>query len=150
VQTFSLRPAAEVDAATIKRLIHQVGINPLGLYWQNFILAVDEQGRMIGCGQIKKHFDGSHELASIAVTPNWRGRGVAKAIIQDLMSRQNSLLYLTCRSGLVPFYQKFGFEPAEYKELPPYFRRIYHLKGLFERLRLMPAEGIAILVKRGA
>lgn len=150
MQAFSLRSAGKADAAAIKRLIYQVGINPLGLRWQNFILAVDEQGQMIGCGQIKEHYDGSRELASIAVDPNWRGRGVATTIIQELLHRQNGLLYLTCRTGLTPFYQRFGFEPAEFTELPPYFRRIHHLSGLLRRAKWMPAEGLAILIKRDA
>jgi N-acetylglutamate synthase-like GNAT family acetyltransferase len=149
VQTFSLRPANNADAAAIKRLIYQVGINPLGLHWQNFILAIDEQGQMIGCGQIKRHFDSSRELASIAVVLGWRGRGVATAIIQELIRKENGVLYLTCRTGLTPFYQRFGFEPAKYTELPPYFRRIYHLSGVLQRAKWAPAEGLAILIRRG-
>jgi hypothetical protein len=43
-----LRPAMEADFPAIKALIHQVGINPMGLAWPNFILAVDEAGAMVG------------------------------------------------------------------------------------------------------
>ena len=83
---YSLRLAAQSDFPAIRRLIHEVGINLLALDWRHFILAVDANDHMIGCGQVKHHKDGSLELASIAVQPEWRrqlktltdGRGVPK------------------------------------------------------------------------
>ena len=52
------RPAQASDEAAIKALIRAVNINPIGLKWQRFMVAVDENGRLIGCGQIKPHRDG--------------------------------------------------------------------------------------------
>jgi hypothetical protein len=45
-----LRPATRADAGVIRSLIHTVGINPIGLNWRRFILAVDERDVMLGCG----------------------------------------------------------------------------------------------------
>jgi N-acetylglutamate synthase-like GNAT family acetyltransferase len=143
---FSLRPARPEDQAAIRQLIRDVGINPLGLHWERFVLAVDAPGAMIGCGQIKIHGDGSRELASIAVVEAWRGRGVASEIIHHLIARHDPPLYLTCRAGLGTFYQRFGFRPAQTNELPPYFRRLERLVGLFRFLRLMPREGLLIMI----
>lgn len=44
-EDFTLRTARAEDDAAIRKLIHQVGINPLGLHWERFILAVDHWGR---------------------------------------------------------------------------------------------------------
>jgi N-acetylglutamate synthase-like GNAT family acetyltransferase len=143
---FTLRPAAPQDFPAIRRLIRQVGINPLGLHWERFILAVDEDGIMIGCGQVKQHGDGSHELASIAVVDAWRGKGVASAMIRHLMQQENSRLFLTCRTGLGSFYQRFGFREAQANELSPYFRHLSRLVTSLRILRLMPAEGLLIMV----
>ncbi len=120
----TLRPATAGDFRAIRRLIHQVQINPTGLDWRRFVVAVDGNGLMRGCGQLKPH--GSHviELASIAVEPSFRHQGVAGAIIQHLISAAPRPLYLTCRSGLEPFYARWGFRALEVSEMPPYYRRL--------------------------
>ncbi|MEW6505766.1 MAG: GNAT family N-acetyltransferase, partial [Chloroflexota bacterium] len=116
------------DARQIRRLIYSERLNPLGLDWRRFWLAVDESGKMIGCGQVKPHWDGSRELASIAVVRNWRGRGVASAIIRQLLAENPPPLYLTCRAELTGFYARFGFQEAgNPAELPPYFRQVARL-----------------------
>jgi N-acetylglutamate synthase-like GNAT family acetyltransferase len=143
--SFTLRRARQEDETDIRRLIRQVGINPLGLHWERFLLAVDAQGAMIGCGQIKIHSDGSRELASIAVAEAWRRRGVARAIIRRLMASQDGRLYLTCRSELGPFYRRFGFREAARNELSPYFRRLSKLAGWLGAFHLMPQEGLLIM-----
>jgi amino-acid N-acetyltransferase len=104
-------------------------INPSGLDWRRFVLAVDESGGMIGCGQVKPHGDGTRELASIAVVPEWRGRGVARAIIEYWLARAEPPLWLTCNSGLIPMYQKFGFQEIR-DNLPPYFKRLRRIAGV--------------------
>ena len=131
---YNLRRATQQDDAAIKALIHQVGINPMGLDWHHFLLAVDEKDRMIGCGQIKPHFDGTCELASIAVAPERRGQGIARAVIEALLAENSPPLYLTCRSVLSSMYEKFGFRLLQRSELTPYFKRIWRLAGLMHRL----------------
>jgi N-acetylglutamate synthase-like GNAT family acetyltransferase len=143
---YTLRPAEAQDFPAIRKLIRRVGINPLGLHWERFILAVDEDRSMIGCGQVKQHGDGSHELASIAVVEAWRGQGAASAIIRRLMQGENGPLFLTCRTSLGPFYQRFGFREAKAGELPPYFRHLSRLAVSLRSLRLMPAEGLLIML----
>jgi N-acetylglutamate synthase-like GNAT family acetyltransferase len=138
---YCLRPALQADFPTIKALIHEVGINPTGLDWQRFVVAATEAGEMAGCGQIKPHADASLELASIAVTPAWRKRGVASAIIQHLIasqadSAQPAPLFLTCRASLGNFYTQFGFREIPPAEMTPYFRRLHHLAHLFQTLHV--------------
>ncbi len=126
----SLRPAAAEDASAIRRLIHQVGINPIDLDWRRFVLAVDPAGRMVGCGQLKPHGRQVVELASIAVREGWRGQGIARLIIEHLLEIGPRPLYLTCRSPLGPFYAMWGFTAIRLEEMPPYFRRLARLVSL--------------------
>ncbi len=137
---FSLRPATALDARDIRNIIHQVNINPTGLSWRRFTLAMDEQDQLIGCGQVKEHKDGSPELASIAVLPEWRGKGVARRIIEHLLEQHPGRLYLTCRAPLVGLYQRFGFEVIEYEEMPAYFQRIKKLVEVYSRLSHQPSQ----------
>jgi N-acetylglutamate synthase-like GNAT family acetyltransferase len=135
---FSLRPATQADAKTIRNIISQVRINPLALDWHRFTLAIDTRGNVIGCGQIKPHADGSFELASIAVLPEWRNQGVARRLIDYLLEQNPGTLYLTCQSMLGPMYQKFGFNAIETDEMTPYFRRLSRIVHCIGKLTRQP------------
>jgi N-acetylglutamate synthase-like GNAT family acetyltransferase len=126
----TLRAARETDFARIKELIHVGGINPMGLDWKRFVVAENAQGQVIGCGQIKPHGQEILELASIAVDPETRGQGIARKIIEHLLSNSPRPLYLMCRSGLGILYEKFGFRTLGYDEMPRYFQRISKLAGM--------------------
>lgn len=141
---FILRPAAREDSLAIRALIHAVAINPTGLDWRRFLIAVTPDGRLVGCGQVKPHRGGARELASIAVIPEIRGNGVARAVIERLLADQREELYLTCRASLGPFYNKFGFRTAQAAELPHYFRAVQRFAGAIQRLGIMD-EGLLIM-----
>lgn len=125
-----MRPALETESTAIKDLIHLVGINPTGLDWKRFIVAVTPEGQVIGCGQLKPHGADVLELASIATLPAYRKQGIATAIIKHLFAQSPRPLYLTCVSTMGPFYETFGFYALEYEEMPRYFQRLVKLAGL--------------------
>ena len=126
---FTLRPARETDSKPIKDLIHLVGINPTGLDWKRFVVAVNAQDRVIACGQLKPHRGEILELASLAVRPEFQGRGLGRLIIEELLKKSPRPLYLMCMSKNGGLYEKFGFRTLEYKDMPRYFQRISKLAG---------------------
>ena len=101
-------------------------INPTGLHWRRFVVA-EEHGRIVGVGQVKPHYDGSRELASLAVVPDRQGQGIGSAIVRTLLAHAPGPLHLMCTDRLEPYYARFGFRRLEVAEMPPYFRRIYRL-----------------------
>ncbi len=131
---FALRPARESESSQIKELVHLVGINPMDLNWKRFVVAVNDQDEMIGCGQIKPHGTEILELASIAVYPEHQGQGAASAIIQYLLANSPRPMYLMCESSRGSLYKKFGFRAIVYDEMPRYFQRISKLAGLMTTL----------------
>lgn len=145
---YNLRRAEKGDATAIRRLICQSGINPLGLDWRRFWVVSTQTGQIAACGQIKIHRDGSRELASIAVAPDHRGRGLARAVIEHLLANQSGRLYLTCRLGLRGLYEKFEFtvvpDPAE---MPPYFALVWRFARRIGRI--IPAFGGLLVMRRG-
>ena len=143
-----LRPALEKDFPAIKALIHASRINPNGLDWRRFTVAETPDGQFIGCGQLKPHSDGTLELASLAVIPSQRGKGVARVIIQKLLAAAPRPLYLTCRSQLGPLYEKFGFRGISGDELPRYFRRISKLAGLVNALHLIQDKLLVMVLDK--
>lgn len=73
------------------------------------VLARDAQGRAIGTGRLTP----DATIGRIAVLPEWRGRGVGKAIIRVLLE-QARLLHLTAvtlhaQAHAIPLYEGFGF-----------------------------------------
>lgn len=131
---YKLRPARETESRAIKDLINSVGINPMGADWKRFVVAVNVQEDVIGIGQIKPHGKEILELASIAVDPEYRGQGIARAIIEYLLKDSPRPLYLMCESKNGALYEKFGFREIPYKEMPRYFQRISKLAGLASTL----------------
>jgi N-acetylglutamate synthase-like GNAT family acetyltransferase len=130
----TLRPARESESRQIKELIHLVGISPMDLDWRRFIVAANDRDEMIGCGQLKPRGTKILELASLAVYPEYRGQGIARAIIEHLLKDSPRPLYLMCESSLGPLYEKFGFRAIFYEEMPRYFQRISKLAGLVTTL----------------
>jgi N-acetylglutamate synthase-like GNAT family acetyltransferase len=137
-----------MESAAIKDLIHSAGINPMDLDWRRFIVAVDGRDQIIATGQIKPHGAKAdiHELASIAVVPDYRRQGLARAIIEFLLKDSPRPLYLTCRSKLEPFYEKFGFRAIAYDEMPRYYQRLAKLLGLLSTVaRLEHTERLSVM-----
>ena len=141
--TITLRPATPADEKRIKDLIHEVGINPMSLDWQRFIVAEDE-GLFVGCGQVKPHGDGALELASLAVIPARQGQGIGSILIKAFMAREPGELYLTCRGGLAPYYRQFGFEEVEVEAMPRSLKTLYRAARMFSKV-IGAGEGLSIM-----
>lgn len=144
----TIRPAARGDDHILRGLVRSEHLNPMGLDWRNFRVAENSGGRIVGIGAVKTHGDGSREMASIATAPEWRDRGVAGAVIREILAGETGPLYLTCRDSMALFYERFGFRAIERSEMPPYFRRLHRLftaaTGIFRlknRLLVMRRDG---------
>ena len=140
-----IRHALESESTQIDDLIHLVGINPSGLDWKRFIVAVNEAGQVIACGQIKPHGGNIYELASIAVSPEYRGLGLARAVMERLLAESTRPMYLMCISHNGPMYEKFGFQVIEGKQMPRYFARI---KKIFNIADVFRKTGEELLVMK--
>ena len=140
---FYLHRGTSNDMRAIKRLIRKARINPFSLKWRRFTLAVNKDGALIGCGQLKRHGAGLLELASLAVEKKWRRQGVARAIIENFISTSKKNLWLICNSTMVPFYNRFDFEEVRGSRVhSSYFRRtmvIASVVRLFNRKADYPA-----------
>jgi N-acetylglutamate synthase-like GNAT family acetyltransferase len=141
----TLRKASPVDARFIRKMVREANIFPFALDWRRFLLAVDGEGTIAGCIQVKPHGDGTREMASLVVVPARQGAGIARVMIEAVQAGNERPLYLTCRGALQPLYRKFGFRTLKTAQMPPYYRR---LRRLFEILRfvLRLNEELAVMV----
>mmetsp|Transcript_36941 Transcript_36941/g.59773 ORF Transcript_36941/g.59773 Transcript_36941/m.59773 type:complete len:218 (+) Transcript_36941:335-988(+) len=131
---YTIRAARADDMSDIKKWISQEKMNPLGLNWRNFVVAMsDDDGSIIGCAQIKTlleptfadgffYLENNKELSSVFVRPEFRGRGVGTAMVQKLVEGPPAPvpLFLTCPSSGMKFYEQFGFSriPEDDKSIP--------------------------------
>lgn len=126
-----LRAGAAEDQATIRRMILDEGLNPTYINWVNFLVAEEVTEapaggrRIVGIGQIKPYKDGGRELASIAVLPAYRSRGVAALIIQTLLAQERGPVYLMCGNTMPAYYRRFGFVEVDAAALPYTMRRLF-------------------------
>ncbi len=138
----TIRKALKKDASAIRALIWMVQINPFGLNWRHFLVAVDEQEQVVATGQIKPHHDGTRELASIATHPGYRGQGLASDIIRRLADETERPIYLHCQERMGPFYARFGFRRLDVEEMPGEYAREIRALDFF---RKWMAKGMAVL-----
>ena len=144
---YRIRQATSQDASAITALIRRVRINPNHLDWQRFWLAVDSQDRLLGCGQIKPHNDGTFELASLAVQPEAQGQGIGQALMAHLLANSPRPLYLICRARLLTYYQPFGFREVLPTEVTPSFRATWRIFSILKRTHFEGLQG-RIMIKQ--
>lgn len=135
--SYRIREAVAADQATVRRIVRAAWLNPTGLYWRRFLVA-DEGERIVGTVQLKPHSDGSLELASLAVVPERQSQGIGAALVAAAQARAGRELYLTCRSSLESYYQRFGFRRVAPAELPRNLGRMYVLANLILGLTRRP------------
>jgi amino-acid N-acetyltransferase len=80
---------------------------------QEFMVAVDETGAVVGAGALHVMWEDLAEIRSLVVAESARGRGIGHAIVGALIERAASLglRRVFCLTFEVDFFAKHGFEP---------------------------------------
>jgi amino-acid N-acetyltransferase len=130
-----IRPAIADDQFAITMIVRAAWLNTRDLDWRRFLVAQWGQD-IVGVGQVKPHKDGSRELASIAVVPEWQGQGVGGALVRALLARENGPLHLMCNAHRETYYERFGFRRLDRSAMPPYFRRFAQIAPVIGLLSL--------------
>ncbi|MBN2110306.1 MAG: GNAT family N-acetyltransferase [Methanosarcinaceae archaeon] len=67
----------------------------------------EAKGRIVGAGAIVN--DTFPEIHSIAVHPNYRGRGIGTSLVNYMISRIPDISYVYARTASPVFFEKAGF-----------------------------------------
>ncbi|GAA0432348.1 amino-acid N-acetyltransferase [Leifsonia aquatica] len=132
----SVRRARTGDVARIQQLVEPLvrrrillGKETVTFYEavQEFRVAEDADGNLIGCGALHVMWSDLGEVRTLAVSEEWLGRGVGRALLERLETdaRELGLSRLFCLTFEVGFFERNGFEdmgeesvdPALYAEL---------------------------------
>jgi len=142
---FTVRAARTRDVADIERLIEPLvqqrvllGKDRVVFYesLQEFRVAEDDEGRLIGCGALHVMWEDLGEVRTLAVTADWLGRGVGHALLDRLEAdaRELGLSRLFCLTFETEFFGRHGFAPMSDEIVDA---------EVFAQLALSPDEGVA-------
>jgi N-acetylglutamate synthase-like GNAT family acetyltransferase len=146
--TFQIRPARPEDQEIIVSFIRQAKLNPRNLHWERFLVA-EKDGQIIGIRQVKVHAQGTREIASGFVLPEYRRQGISARLLDELLAREAGTLYTMVSEKREAYYEPFGFRQVDARQLPTDFRKEYRLGRIVtslmsafrkERIRIIPMK----------
>jgi predicted N-acetyltransferase YhbS len=169
---WQIRRATVEDRSGIRNLIRMAGIHTVdpsikaprkhtrslirlilsflirGGFEQDFTVAVDGNGSLIGCVRIKHHSGGVWELANLTVDRAWRRRGIATDLIHQVQREGPRPLWGTCPDSRVDFYKRFGAVEIENpRRMPPILRRRQWWYTRVSRLMKWPEDLVVMVLE---
>ncbi|BDZ45173.1 amino-acid N-acetyltransferase [Naasia aerilata] len=118
---YTVRPARTSDVRGIQALVEPLvqqrillGKNLVAFYESvhEFVVAVDDEGTLLGCGALHVMWEDLGEVRTLAVAPDHLRSGVGHAILERLEeeARALGLTRLFCLTFETSFFSRHGFE----------------------------------------
>ncbi|WP_105565614.1 amino-acid N-acetyltransferase [Microbacterium halophytorum] len=116
----TVRPAVAADMAAVYELLQPyvmrrilLGKDLVVLYesTQEFVVAVDEGGTVIGCGALHVMWEDLGEVRTLLVADEWLRHGVGRRLVEALeeAARELGLRRLFCLTFETGFFERRGF-----------------------------------------
>ena len=129
VGAISIRPAGLGDMRQVEPLINRFAKNNLMLpkspeqlsrHFREFVVAVDADNRVVGCGALRVYSEQLAEISSLAVDEATHGRGVGRQLVERLIEEARALGLKTVFALTLQelFFHRLGFRTVS-KELFP-------------------------------
>lgn len=127
--TVTVRPACIADMRQVEPLINRFAKQNLMLpkthdqlarLFREFLVAVDEQGNVLGCGALRIYNESLAEVASLAVDERAHGAGVGRRLVEGLMEEARVLGLSTVFALTLQeeFFHKLGFHTVTKESFP--------------------------------
>jgi len=132
--TIIVRPAHARDADAIVALVNgfaaarvmlPVSRESIALALHNFVVGVDERGRVVACGALKEYSPSLAEVASVAVAAEAHGRGIGRSIVRAVeeLARMRGTDELFALTLTPQFFEALGYGVADRACYPEKVRR---------------------------
>ncbi|MDT0186491.1 amino-acid N-acetyltransferase [Microbacterium sp. ARD31] len=142
---FQVRTARAADVRGIQQMLEPyvqrrilLGKDLVVLYEavQQFVVAEDATGQLIGCGALHVMWEDLGEIRTLIVSDAWLHHGVGRAIVERLEdnARALGLTRLFCLTFEVEFFTRRGFKPIGEQVVDP---------DVYSQLIRSPDEGVA-------
>ena len=130
----TLRSARITDVPAIAALINGFAANrvmlpksadAIALAIDDFIVALDPHGRLLGCGAIKEYSPSLAEVSSIAVSATAHGAGIGSALVRGVerLARARGTAELIALTLTPAFFKSLGYEVVDRSQFPEKVRR---------------------------
>jgi amino-acid N-acetyltransferase len=125
-----------VDAYTADRRLLSKATVTLYEAVQEFWVAADEDGTVLGCGALHVMWEDLAEIRTVAVDPKYRGRKIGHQIVDRLLevARELGVARVFCLTFETRFFGSFGFTEIDGAPVP---------HPVFEQLLRSYDEGVA-------
>jgi amino-acid N-acetyltransferase len=125
----SVRPARIPDMRAVEPLINDFARRNLMLpkthdqlarLFREFVVAVDEEDRVVGCGALRVYNEGLAEIGSLAVREDAHGHGVGRRLVERLVEEARALdLRMVFALTLQEiFFHRLGFRTVPRESFP--------------------------------
>ncbi len=129
-----IRPAQPADAEPISRLNNQFADEMLmlrrtpemvELAIDDFVVAEDAHGRVVGCGALKEYSPSIAEVAAIAVAREAHGRGLGRAIVRAVeeLAMKRDIFDVFALTLQPDFFEAIGYVRVDRSRFPEKIRR---------------------------
>jgi amino-acid N-acetyltransferase len=129
-----IRAARESEATEIARLNNIFAADHLmlrrtpeqvALAIDDFLVAVDERGRIRACGALKEYSPSIAEVAAIAVAPEAQGNGLGRDIVAavETLAIKRGILHVFALTLQPAFFEAIGYQRVDRARYPEKIRR---------------------------
>jgi N-acetylglutamate synthase-like GNAT family acetyltransferase len=129
-----IRAARESEATEIARLNNIFAADHLmlrrtpeqvALAIDDFLVAVDERGRILACGALKEYSPSIAEVAAIAVAPDAQGNGLGRDIVAavETLAIKRGILHVFALTLQPAFFEAIGYQRVDRARYPEKIRR---------------------------
>jgi amino-acid N-acetyltransferase len=143
--TVLVRPARTRDVTAIRRLVDHYASQRIlldkptvTLYEdvQEFVVAEDAAGAVVGCGAMHVIWEDLAEVRTLAVDPSARGTGTGHALLEKLLERAHDVgvRRVFCLTFEVEFFESHGFRELDGTPVEP---------EVYDEIRRSYDEGVA-------
>jgi N-acetylglutamate synthase-like GNAT family acetyltransferase len=91
----------------------------------DYVVAVDDHGRIVGCGALKEYSPSVAEVAGIAVSPEMHGRGLGRALVDavEALAIKRGIHDVFALTLQPAFFESLGYERVDRARYPEKIRR---------------------------
>jgi N-acetylglutamate synthase-like GNAT family acetyltransferase len=129
-----IRPARESEATEIARLNNIFAADHLmlrrtpeqvALAIDDFLVAVDDRGRILACGALKEYSPSVAEVAAIAVAPEKQGNGLGRDIVAavEALAIKRGIMHVFALTLQPAFFEAIGYQRVDRARYPEKIRR---------------------------
>lgn len=134
VEEFTVRRARSSDAEEISALISIFAAEALmlkrtpsmvELAIDDYVVATDPRGHIVGCGALKEYSPSVAEVAAIAVSREAHGRGVGRAIVNavEQLAMKRDVYDVFALTLQPDFFSAIGYQRVDRARYPEKIRR---------------------------